>query len=578
MTDYSQTVDLSRAKPFSKMMSEIDESSIPDDLKEAARKRLKDQVTDRSGLTVEQKLRLAHDKVFKMHPIALAAVAARWKTFFTEVTRDGQSVRTMATDGRNLFVSPTWAKTLPLGMTACIVLHEVCHVVLQHHFRMGKMPKTDRELANIAADLAINSRCLPEYLRLASEAEVGVFLDFGCFPRFGRFSHLPELKSFEWYLTELKKERDQNGGNSVKPPQGFSPMFDEGTSDREEDEGAGGSYGDDEEDDEDDEDEEDSDEGSGSKHRDAIDDGSEIPDNLDEIIDEIIDRAKPDDEKGEGEGKGNGGPGEGGQADTGIGSGGDPSDDGSFRPGVDNIFGSVEPFSEDEEELHDGERAFQEAVTAAIVTDKGWGMGSGWLETTLSEDVMPTDPDAPKLNWKQMLRDFLSKVCPEGYSYSRPSRRHGHRKDIILPAHRSLGTANGLLIVDTSGSMGDAECDAALRELEAILSEYPKATVRVVSCDARVILEDAKVYTRDDFPLTEPKVWKGRGGTNLSPAFTYAQELGGEIDWVVCLTDMEWYYQYAPNPGKPVIWLSTRGDARHYDETIPFGVHAQVVI
>lgn len=530
------TFDPSQLTPLSVQLKAIDDTSLPPDLKEVAKKRLTDAVVDKSGLTLEQKLRIAHDKVFRLHPITLAAVAARWKMFITDRTRRGQAVRTMATDGRSLFVNPTWAGKLSVGLTTCIVLHEICHVVFQHHFRFGKMPARDRDMANIAADLAINSRLMPEFLQVASPAEVSYLLDTGCFPRVGKYSHLPEGKSYEWYMAELRKERELKGDNGQRP-ENFAPIFEPGEGDDE-------TEGD-------------------ANLNDEIDDGGEIPDDLDRVIDEIIDRAEGE-RDGEGEGPGAGG------------LGGD--DDGEFRPGTDNIFGDVEPYSEDDEELKDGERQFQEAVTAAIVTDKGWGIGGGWLETSLAEGVMPTDPEASKLNWKALLRDFLSKTCPQGYSYSRPSRRHGHRTDILLPARHSRSTAKGLIIVDTSISMGDAECDAALREVEAILTEYPRAEVKVISCDSRVILESEKVYTKDDFPLRERTTWKGRGGTNLAPAFEYAAKNAHEFEWVLCLSDMEWGYSSAPDPGKPVIWLSTRGDVARIDATIPFGVHAQVVI
>jgi|GEM_PF-7126999 len=575
-------MDPTTLKPYSQLVAEVEALDLPQDLKDIATARLKNAITDHSGLSNEQKVRLAHDKVFRLHPIALAAVAARWKVRFIENTPDGLPVQTMSTDGRCLNINPAFVEGLTLGMATCIVLHEVCHVVLSHHFRFGKLAPSDHELANDAADLEINSRLLSEYLRVASPVEVGFLLENGKFPRQGSYSHLPNDKSFEWYFAELRKQREQDRqqrkqdqqdrgegsskGQRGKPQPGFAPSMSDGPGE----------------------------------------------DNLDQMMEDIIDRAgqeedkpsKPGKSKGEDSNTGSGSddgddddsdegdgdePGEGSEGRGKGNSSGDDSDDGDGQDGGQgdgggegdspgNIFGKVEPYSLDEDESEEGERHFKEAVTAAIVTDKSWSDGTGWLETMLQDTVLPTDPDAEKLNWKQMLRDFLSKVCPEGYSYTRPSRRHGHRRDVILPAHRSLGTANGLLIVDTSGSMGDAECNAALNELEEILSEYPRATVRVISCDKRVIMESNKVYTRDDFPLLEPTVWKGRGGTDLSPAFLYAQEIAAEIDWVLCLTDMEWKYTAAPNPGKPTIWLSTRGDAQRWNETIPFGTHAQVVI
>src|SRR4030095_2952472 len=89
---------------------------------------------------------------------------------------------------------------------------------------------------------------------------------------------------------------------------------------------------------------------------------------------------------------------------------------------------------------------------------------------------------------------------------------------------------------------------------EAILAQFPKATVKLISCDTKVI--EGEVYTRNDFPLREVETWKGRGGNNLAPAFSWAAAARrGTYDWCIILSDMEWYWESAPNPGVPTIWL-----------------------
>lgn len=475
------------------------------------------------GLTPPQKIRLAHDAVHRMHPICLAAVAAQWRIL------PDTRIPTFCTNGKTLRYNPAWVETLTLGQVACIVLHETCHVALGHTFRLGQLVKAGlcqtavtQAIAtrfNIATDLAINSRLMPEYLALCPRAELDDLVTKGTFPRHGGFPDMPGLKSAEWYYAQLQKDE---ADRQPPPPPKSTPQPG----------GSGGS----------------GDENGEGKPEPGEEEGKAAPGD---------DRGQGDTPSAQGEGENEG------DAE-------DPT-----TPG--NVFGSIEPYATDPEELEQGEREFRQCVTVAIVTDKSWGTTGGWLETELSELIHPTDPDAEKLDWKTQLREFLTKICRTGFSYARPSRRHGHRTDLLLPARRGTGTANGVLVVDTSGSMGDAECNVALRELEAILASFPKATVRLLSCDTKVM--DGPTFTRSDFPLTQPVAWQGRGGTDLTPAFRWvADQPRHTFDWCICLTDMEWYWQAAPNPGVPAIFLACRPDTRAREGALPFGKYLEVKV
>ena len=59
----------------------------------------------------------------------------------------------MATDGRSLFVNPTFLNTLSDKEVRAVLVHEVMHVTDGHHLRIGKR---DPQRWNIAADYAIN--------------------------------------------------------------------------------------------------------------------------------------------------------------------------------------------------------------------------------------------------------------------------------------------------------------------------------------------------------------------------------------------------------------------------------------
>lgn len=164
--------------------------------------------------------------------------------------------------------------------------------------------------------------------------------------------------------------------------------------------------------------------------------------------------------------------------------------------------------------------------------------------------------EVSKLDWKRLLRQCMSHIAKRNYSYSRPHRRKMHT-GLIFPAIRSRITGNGLFIIDTSGSMATDDCDLALPEIESISRNFPYCSIEMIHCDTIISEKSIRTFTHSDFPLRAPIEWMGRGGTNLDPAFEYAQKNSDRLDWVVCLSDMEWTVNKAPNPGLPTIWLMT---------------------
>lgn len=73
--------------------------------------------------------------------------------YYTMTVYEDESCPTLATDGRNLWVNPTFWATLPLDLKIAAVAHEVGHKMLLHVTRRGsRHPK----LWNMAADFVVN--------------------------------------------------------------------------------------------------------------------------------------------------------------------------------------------------------------------------------------------------------------------------------------------------------------------------------------------------------------------------------------------------------------------------------------
>jgi predicted metal-dependent peptidase len=235
--------------------------------------------------------------------------------------------------------------------------------------------------------------------------------------------------------------------------------------------------------------------------------------------------------------------------------GDEPSGDGAQGPGDSGdsgepwtVWGEVLPTSEDPETAR---REWEQQVAEGLLRAKAVGNCPGWVQEIAQDILAPPIPDT-----KQILRQFFSRTVREGYTYTRPNRRRSHMSGLILPSRRSRSLGDVALIVDTSGSMSVEECNIALRWIEETLATFRRATVTAIQADTRVIEEATKTYSAYDFPLDPRQIaWHGRGGTNLSPAIEFAAKLRPAC--LVIVTDMEWDWQHAPNPGLPTIWINT---------------------
>jgi predicted metal-dependent peptidase len=112
---------------------------------------------------------------------------------------------------------------------------------------------------------------------------------------------------------------------------------------------------------------------------------------------------------------------------------------------------------------HDWESAEQmsEAEQQALAGEIDQALRQGAILAGRMKGNMPrelTDALEAKVNWREVLRDFMSSVCADKDSstWRRPNRRWVDQ-DIYMPS--SIGEAVGSVVVaiDTSGSIGQAE-------------------------------------------------------------------------------------------------------------------------
>lgn len=187
---------------------------------------------------------------------------------------------------------------------------------------------------------------------------------------------------------------------------------------------------------------------------------------------------------------------------------------------------------------------------------KGWRR---WAE----EVFHPPQP------WRELLGAAVRSAASapgagEDYSYGRPSRRSAGVPGAVLPSLRRRPPRVSV-IVDTSGSVSDAELGSALLEVAAIACAVGgrRDLVTVLSCDAaaQAVLPLCRA---ESIPLV------GGGGTDLRTGFARALRARPRPDVVVVLTDGHTPWPDTRPSCRTVVGLFPRqGAAGSWDEDDP---------
>lgn len=156
--------------------------------------------------------------------------------------------------------------------------------------------------------------------------------------------------------------------------------------------------------------------------------------------------------------------------------------------------------------------------------------------------------------WRQLLGAAVRAATSGGagagdYSYRRPSRRATAIPRAVLPSLRRT-PPRVAVVIDTSGSVSDAELGAALREVTEIARAVGgrRDLVSVVSCDAAARTVRAQCRT-EGIPLI------GGGGTDLRAGFRQALRAVRKPDVVVALTDGQTPWPSSRPPCRTVVGL-----------------------
>jgi predicted metal-dependent peptidase len=196
------------------------------------------------------------------------------------------------------------------------------------------------------------------------------------------------------------------------------------------------------------------------------------------------------------------------------------------------------------------------------ITARPGGVPKGWRRWA-DEAFHPPQP------WRELLGAAVRSAASgpgvgEDYTYGRPSRRSAGLPGVVLPSLRRRPPRVSV-VIDTSGSVSDAELGSALVEVAAIVRAVGgrRDLVSVLSCDAaaRVV---QPVCRAEGITLV------GGGGTDLRTGFAKALRARPRPDVIVILTDGQTPWPDARPPCRTVVGLfPRRRAARSWDEDDP---------
>jgi len=212
--------------------------------------------------------------------------------------------------------------------------------------------------------------------------------------------------------------------------------------------------------------------------------------------------------------------------------------------GLERFMDDHSKWGEGNKEDWDSKRASDEwrmRVTQAVQSAKMQGKMPGHLES-LIDDLLE-----PKLEWHEILRDFVLSSAKNNYVLIPSNKKHLWR-DIYLPSIKgeSISIAVG---IDTSGSMSDEDIRSALSEIQGICEQFTEYTLYLIQADYE--LQD--FVEVDEFTPLPDKI-KGRGGTNFVPVFDEVNNRSLDISSLIYFTD-GYCDNFPKAPPYPVVWL-----------------------
>lgn len=198
-------------------------------------------------------------------------------------------------------------------------------------------------------------------------------------------------------------------------------------------------------------------------------------------------------------------------------------------------------------DINDAE--MKRAVQTALEAAKAQGKVPEALERFAMNFVKP------QVSWQERLRYHVARaVARDATTWTRPHRRRLITQGVYLPTMTGFGAGDVVVVVDTSGSIGQAELDTFFSELDDILMNCRPTMVALIGCDAAI--SSVHILEAGQSMRENPPKLGGGGGTSFVPPFEHVEKEGWKPSALIYFTDM---YGDFPSeaPPYPTIWCRT---------------------
>ena len=207
-----------------------------------------------------------------------------------------------------------------------------------------------------------------------------------------------------------------------------------------------------------------------------------------------------------------------------------------------------------DEEKKELAREIDQAIRQGLIAhQKSIGKGGGGLDRELGDLL------APKVDWREVLREFVKATCAnkDTSSWRRVNRRF-LSTGTYMPSMIGEKVGHLVVAIDTSGSIGGPELDEFLSEVKGIAEEVSPECVDLIYWDGDVAAHEkyAGAEVSNIVSSTKPK---GGGGTDPSCVSKYLKDENIKPEAIIVLTD-----GYVPNWGSdwtaPIMWVISGGN------------------
>ena len=191
-------------------------------------------------------------------------------------------------------------------------------------------------------------------------------------------------------------------------------------------------------------------------------------------------------------------------------------------------------------------REWAKKMATAVQQAKGRGTKLGKYEWAI--DILE-----PRVEWREILRQFTTPLFGGSRKWLPPSRRHVHSGLYLQSRRDSL--LKLVVAIDTSGSTTGEAVNAFVSELFGIAETFGNYEITIIQCDTAINHVSTISHDEHYDPSSGFELYGG-GGTDLRPPFEYIKEEGIDMGSTALLYMTDGGGPAPPvAPRYPVLWV-----------------------